>query len=137
MLTSLVLAAAVAFSSPEAVVEQFCARYVKLNDAYGLLETKESQETLAPMLSKRLLHKVEELRACQTDWGRQQPKDSTDKPPYVDCCIFSSIPDRMPTSYTHTFQIEEFRRPEFEESAQASPGPFIIGGGGDVTVDAK
>jgi len=44
---------------------------------------------------------------------------------------------RMPSSYTHTFQIEEFRRPEFEVSAQASPGPFLIGGGGDITVDAK
>ncbi|HWO25514.1 MAG TPA: Ig-like domain-containing protein, partial [Kofleriaceae bacterium] len=37
----------------------------------------------------------------------------------------------------HTFQIEEFRRPEFEVSAQASQGPFLVGGGGDVTVSAK
>jgi uncharacterized protein YfaS (alpha-2-macroglobulin family) len=44
---------------------------------------------------------------------------------------------RMSTSYSHAFQIEEFRRPEFEVLAQASPGPFIIGGGGDITVDAK
>ncbi|HEY5928057.1 MAG TPA: DUF6049 family protein, partial [Kofleriaceae bacterium] len=44
---------------------------------------------------------------------------------------------RMQSSYGHTFQIEEFRRPEFEVSAQAGAGPFIIGGGGDVTVDAK
>ena len=43
----------------------------------------------------------------------------------------------MGGSFSHTFQIEEFRRPEFEVSAQASPGPFVIGGGGDVTVDAK
>jgi alpha-2-macroglobulin len=40
-------------------------------------------------------------------------------------------------TYSHVFQIEEFRRPEFEVSAQASPGPFIIGGGGDVTALAK
>jgi hypothetical protein len=44
---------------------------------------------------------------------------------------------RMRGSFSHAFQIEEFRRPEFEVSAQASPGPFVIGGGGDVTVDAK
>ena len=40
-------------------------------------------------------------------------------------------------SYAHAFQIEEFRRPEFEVSAHASQGPFLVGGGGDVTVDAK
>ena len=39
--------------------------------------------------------------------------------------------------YGHNFQIEEFRRPEFEVSAQASQGPFLVGGGGDVTVTAK
>src|SRR5690606_14205137 len=42
------------------------------------------------------------------------------------------------TSYhTHTIRVEEFRRPEFEVSAQAGAGPFVIGGGGDVTVAAK
>ena len=40
-------------------------------------------------------------------------------------------------TYLHTFQIEEFRRPEFEATAQASTTPFIVGGGGDFTVDAK
>ncbi|MBS1124955.1 MAG: hypothetical protein H6Q90_7183, partial [Deltaproteobacteria bacterium] len=39
--------------------------------------------------------------------------------------------------YTHTIQVEEFRRPEFEVSAQASQGPFLVGGSGDVTVKAK
>jgi uncharacterized protein YfaS (alpha-2-macroglobulin family) len=38
---------------------------------------------------------------------------------------------------THYFQIQEFRTPEFEVSASASTGPHVIGGGGDVTVDAK
>ena len=40
-------------------------------------------------------------------------------------------------SYGHGFQIEEFRRPEFEVSSQPSQGPFLVGGGGDVTVSAK
>jgi alpha-2-macroglobulin len=37
----------------------------------------------------------------------------------------------------HSIQVEEFRRPEFEVSAQASQGPFLVSGGGDVTVSAK
>ncbi|HEY5928058.1 MAG TPA: Ig-like domain-containing protein [Kofleriaceae bacterium] len=44
---------------------------------------------------------------------------------------------RRKENYTHGFQIEEFRRPEFEVSAQASQGPFLVGSGGDVTVNAK
>jgi uncharacterized protein YfaS (alpha-2-macroglobulin family) len=38
---------------------------------------------------------------------------------------------------SHTIQIQEFRRPEFEVSTQASQGPFLVGGGGDVTVQAR
>ncbi|HEY4179017.1 MAG TPA: alpha-2-macroglobulin family protein [Kofleriaceae bacterium] len=44
---------------------------------------------------------------------------------------------RMSGDYYHQFQIEEFRRPEFEVSAKTSEGPMMIGSGGDVTVDAK
>jgi uncharacterized protein YfaS (alpha-2-macroglobulin family) len=44
---------------------------------------------------------------------------------------------RRKESYSHNFQIEEFRRPEFEVSTQASQGPFLVGGSGDVTVNAK
>ncbi|MDQ3364331.1 MAG: Ig-like domain-containing protein [Myxococcota bacterium] len=40
-------------------------------------------------------------------------------------------------TYSHGFEIQEFRRPEFEVSAQASQGPFLIAEGGDVTVNAK
>ncbi|HTL34763.1 MAG TPA: DUF6049 family protein, partial [Kofleriaceae bacterium] len=40
-------------------------------------------------------------------------------------------------SYSHNFQIEEFRRPEFEVSTAASQGPFLVGQNGDVTVNAK
>jgi uncharacterized protein YfaS (alpha-2-macroglobulin family) len=39
--------------------------------------------------------------------------------------------------HSHSIQVEEFRRPEFEVSAQASQGPFVVGGTGDVTVKAK
>ena len=44
---------------------------------------------------------------------------------------------RRKEHYSHGFQIEEFRRPEFEVSTQASQGPFLVGQSGDVTVNAK
>tara|TARA_R110002073_G_scaffold323204_1_gene500317 strand:+ start:20356 stop:26469 length:6114 start_codon:yes stop_codon:yes gene_type:complete len=37
----------------------------------------------------------------------------------------------------HGFQIQEFRRPEFEVTSKVSQGPYIVGKGADVTVDAK
>ncbi|HVV84546.1 MAG TPA: Ig-like domain-containing protein [Kofleriaceae bacterium] len=37
----------------------------------------------------------------------------------------------------HGFQIQEFRRPEYEVSVQASQGPQMIGGSADVTVNAS
>ncbi|HEX3477202.1 MAG TPA: Ig-like domain-containing protein, partial [Kofleriaceae bacterium] len=40
-------------------------------------------------------------------------------------------------NHAHPIEIEEFRRPEFEVSAQASQGPLLVGGGGDVAVSAK
>ncbi|MDX2086759.1 MAG: Ig-like domain-containing protein [Kofleriaceae bacterium] len=40
-------------------------------------------------------------------------------------------------THHHSFRIEEFRRPEFEVTSSAGAGPFIVGGGGDVTVNAK
>ena len=53
---------------------------------------------MAPFLSARLLRIVDDASACQRDWERQQPKGSTDKPPYVDCCLFFGIADGNPTS---------------------------------------
>src|SRR5262249_33521616 len=44
---------------------------------------------------------------------------------------------RIKETYSHRLEIAEFRRPEFEVSAQASQGPFLVGGAGDVTVTAK
>ena len=44
---------------------------------------------------------------------------------------------RTSGDFYHPFQIEEFRRPEFSVSAQASDGPFLVGSGGDVTLSAK
>jgi uncharacterized protein YfaS (alpha-2-macroglobulin family) len=39
-------------------------------------------------------------------------------------------------TFNHQFQVQEFRRPEFEVSAQASEGPHFVGGNADVSVTA-
>ncbi|HVF44015.1 MAG TPA: DUF6049 family protein [Pyrinomonadaceae bacterium] len=39
--------------------------------------------------------------------------------------------------HSHVFQVQEFRRPEFEVSAQASEGPFYVGGHAQATVAAS
>jgi hypothetical protein len=36
--------------------------------------------------------------------------------------------------HAHGFQVQEFRRPEFEVKAAASEGPFLVGGAVTVTV---
>jgi hypothetical protein len=41
------------------------------------------------------------------------------------------------SSYWHSIQVQEFRRPEFEVSAKVESGVLVVGGGGDVTVEAK
>ena len=51
--------------------------------------------------------------------------------------VYITTVGRITTSTVHQFQIEEFRRPEFEVSATASTAPFMVGGSGDITVDAK
>lgn len=37
----------------------------------------------------------------------------------------------------HNFQIQEFRRPEYEVTAKASEGPHMVGTGADISVSAK
>jgi uncharacterized protein YfaS (alpha-2-macroglobulin family) len=40
------------------------------------------------------------------------------------------------SQHTHLFQVQEFRRPEFEVKAQASEGPHVVGGAATVAVSA-
>ena len=49
--------------------------------------------------------------------------------------VYLEAKGRMTGTAYHGFQIQEFRRPEYEVSATASQGPHMIGGGADVTVD--
>jgi hypothetical protein len=81
----------------EYLVERFCAVYLTQSE-YGLLEGA-NRRVMVPFLSKRLLRQLDAAYACQQDWYRKLPKGSTDKPPFVDCCLFSGMPDGMPTSY--------------------------------------
>jgi hypothetical protein len=101
MLASLLLASVLASTnfSAEDVVRRFCEVYVRQDEAVGLLESGGAA-ALQPFLSKRLLRKAADLRECQRDWGRQQPKGSTDKPPYVDCCLLSGIADGPPDDFS-------------------------------------
>jgi alpha-2-macroglobulin len=43
----------------------------------------------------------------------------------------------LPHTAVHTFEVREFRRPEFEVKAEASEGPFFVGGQATVTVSAS
>lgn len=49
----------------------------------------------------------------------------------------SGVGSRASGHGNHGFQIQEFRRPEFEVSAELSQGPHIVGKGADVSVSAK
>jgi hypothetical protein len=65
----------------------------------GLFLEGRAKRALDPLLSKRVRRLLDDAAACQEDWVRQQPKGSTDKPPFVDCCLFSGSADGMPTSF--------------------------------------
>jgi hypothetical protein len=85
--------------SPEGTVQAFAEAYVKTQHP-GLLDDRKARKALSPYLSKGLRKHLDELKECQNDWVHQQPRDTTDKPPLVDCCFFSGMPDGVPTSFT-------------------------------------
>lgn len=85
-------------SAAQTFVARFYAVCIK-EDWSSLTLEGRAQPAMRPFLSQRLWHHLDDAAACQADWVRQQPKGSTDKPPFVDCCLFSSIPDGMPTSF--------------------------------------
>ena len=97
-LACLFAAVSTATGTPATVARDFYATYLR-QQPFGLL-VGEARRALVPFLTPRLLRVLDDAKACQDDWGRQQPKNSTDKPPFVDCCLFSSTPDGIPTSFT-------------------------------------
>ncbi|HET8647202.1 MAG TPA: MG2 domain-containing protein, partial [Vicinamibacteria bacterium] len=46
-------------------------------------------------------------------------------------------PDRQDWQYTHAFQVQEFRRPEYEVTASSSQAPHFVGESATVTVSAQ
>lgn len=83
----------------EAAARGFCQAVVSGGFSYWEFEGKARQR-MKPLLSKRLLARLDNLHACFRDWARHQPPNSTDKPPGVDCCVFSASADWSPTSFS-------------------------------------
>jgi hypothetical protein len=54
---------------------------------------------ISPLLTERLIRALDNGRDCGRDWSRQQPAGSTDKPPFVDCCLFTASNDWFPSSF--------------------------------------
>ena len=86
-------------STAATFVASFYSIYIKQHSS-GLFLQGDAKRALDPLLSERLRRQLDEAAECQADWVRQQPKGSTDKPPFVECCLFSGSPDGMPTSFS-------------------------------------
>ena len=96
-LSMLLCVAAAGANTPEGFVQSFLHAYLRKPQSAAHLTYAGS---LGPYLSPRLRRILEDAAACQADWVRQQPEGSTDKPPFVDCCVFSSVPDGMPNAFS-------------------------------------
>jgi hypothetical protein len=95
-------------STAQALVARFYTLCVKHHVA-GLPLNAEAKKALRPLLSDDLYQRIDDAEACQADFIRQFPDPPPTnpptpqvmyKPPFVDCCIFSNMPDGTPTSFT-------------------------------------
>lgn len=122
---TILLALLLSTATPEDLATKFCTVYLK-QGAFGVLEGRARRE-LKPFLSKRLLQQADDLRACQADWFRQQPKGSTDKPPMVDCCLLSGIADGPPNRFSiaRTEKLPDGRHRVVINYAIENPGEVI------------
>jgi hypothetical protein len=82
---------------PREAVDAMVKAYLKQGADVGHLE---GARALAPFMTRRFGRVLDEAAACQTDWVKQQPKGSTDKPPFVDCCLFASSPEGLPAAFS-------------------------------------
>jgi glyoxylase-like metal-dependent hydrolase (beta-lactamase superfamily II) len=83
-------------ADPSVVARRFVATYLKQPKDVAPLD---GVPKLSPFLSRRLSRLLQDAAACQADWIKKQPKGSSDKPPFVDCCLFASNPEGLPTSF--------------------------------------
>jgi hypothetical protein len=98
MIPALILSASMqVYASPAAVAKDFLAAYLKQGNPIAALDGALS---LRRFMTAHLVKILEDAIACQKDWDRQQPKGSTDKPPFVDCCVFASNPEGIPTAFS-------------------------------------
>jgi hypothetical protein len=96
-----------AASTPQALVTRFYTLCIKHHVA-GLPLKAEARKALRPLLSEDLRRQIDDGEACQADFIRQSPDVAARrgepptiyKPPFVDCCLFSSMPDGTATSFT-------------------------------------
>lgn len=72
--------------SPGATVDKFYTVYLKLGTSG--LPSRDEEKAMAPYLSERLLHLIDQARLCQEDFGRRHPHD---KPPWAEGCLFASL----------------------------------------------
>jgi hypothetical protein len=102
------LSAQMAASTPQALVTRFYTLYIRHHTG-GLPLKGEARRSLPPLLSEDLRRRIDDGQACQADFIRQFPDPPRldpsvppviYKPPFVDCCLFSSTPDGTPTSFT-------------------------------------
>jgi alpha-2-macroglobulin len=69
------------------------------------------------------------------DWAFKLPKNANLGNTTL---MLQALSPLSENTYTHNFQIQEFRRPEFEVKAENdSEGPFFVGAGADVTLTAN
>jgi len=101
------LSAQTAASTPQALVARFYTLCIKHHVA-GLPLKSDAIQALSSLLSDDLRQRIDDGEACQADFIRQFPDPPPTnpsipqviyKPPFVDCCLFTSTPDGTPTSF--------------------------------------
>lgn len=104
----LALSAQARASIAQSLVTQFYTVCIK-HDVAGLPLDAEAKNALRPLMSEDLRSRIDDAEDCQADSMRQNPDPPQSdpsvppmigKPPFVDCCVFTSTPDGPPTSFT-------------------------------------
>jgi hypothetical protein len=102
------VSAQTAAPTPQALVTRFYMLCIKHHVA-GLPLEAAARKAVRPFLSEELRQTIDDGEACQADFIRQFPDPPPVnpsvpqviyKPPFVDCCVFTSTPDGPPTSFT-------------------------------------
>ena len=103
------------------------------------------RETFQPLLSRKLTAELDNIHNCGRDWASHQPPDSTDKPPFIDCCVFSGSSDWSPNSFAiqNSAPVSDGRRRVVIEYRYDSPSErsrwpvavYVVGEEGRYVID--